>query len=140
MLRKNSLSNPYCEVALPMAKEKYPLSQFINLVHRIEQESFLHKYRRWTGNDDFEHHYHIAIPSIQKSLYLNLSWKRESEGTAKFIGLFRLNMEELLSEGYIRKDGSSKVRLRICHGSDNILYIQTKSGKPALAIGTLGSN
>ncbi|MEA3470556.1 MAG: hypothetical protein U9R24_02445 [Thermodesulfobacteriota bacterium] len=120
-----------------MPKEHYPLSQFRHLASRIDQESFLYKYRRWTGNDDFEHHYHIAIPITQKILYLNLSWKRNSSSNAQFIGIFRLDMENLLSEGYIRKDGGDKVRLRICHGNDNILYIQTRSGKPALAIGKL---
>ncbi len=137
MLQIINLSNLHCEVAPFMSKEHYPLSQFSHLARRLEQESFLHRYRRWTGNDDFEHHYHIAIPSTQKTLYLNLSWKRTSSSNPEFIGIFRLNMENLLSEGYIRKDGNDKVRLRICHGSDNVLYVQTKSGKPALAIGTL---
>ena len=132
-----NITNLHCEVAPLMSKEHYPLSQFRHLAHRIEQESFLHKYRRWTGNDDFEHHYHIAIPSTQKILYLNLSWKRNSNSSAHFVGIFRLDMENLLSEGYIRKDSTDKVRLRICHGNDYVLYIQTKSGKPALAIGTL---
>jgi hypothetical protein len=120
-----------------MSKESYPLSQFRHLVSRIDQESFLHRYRHWIGNDDFEHHYHIAIPKNQETLYLNLSWKKKSDSPAEFIGMFRLDMQELFSEGYIREDGKDKVRLRIYHGSDDILYIQTRSGKPALAIGKL---
>jgi hypothetical protein len=50
-----------------------------------------------------------------------------------------LNIGGLLSEGYIRMNAKDKVRMRICHCRDDILYIQTKSGKPALAIGMLRS-
>jgi len=120
-----------------MRKEKYPLLQFKHLVSRVEQASFLQKHRHWTGNDEIDHHYHIAVPLTQDPLYLNLFWKRGRDESAAFVGTFRLNIGELLSEGYIRQDGKDKVRLRICHCRDDLLYIQTKSGKPALAIGTL---
>jgi hypothetical protein len=123
-----------------MKKETYPLSQFKHLVSRIEQTSFLQKHRHWTGNDDTDHHYHIAIPRCQDPLYLHLFWKRGSDKTAQFVGTFKLNTQSLLSEGYIREDGKENLRLRIVHGSDDLLYIQTKSGKPALAIGNIPGN
>jgi len=120
-----------------MSRLTYPLTQFKHLVRRIEQPSFLHKHRRWVGNDDTDHHYHIAIPYRQEPVYIHLYWKRGTPEAAEFIGTYKLSVDALLKEGYIRKDGRDKVRVRICHGNDDLLYIQTRSGKPALAIGTL---
>ena len=125
------------EVVTGMSRHTYPLTQFKHLVHRIEQPSFLHTHRRWVGNDDIDHHYHIAIPYRQDPVYIHLYWKRGTAEVAEFIGTYRFNVDALLTEGYIRKDGRGKVRVRICHGSDDLLYIQTRSGNPALAIGML---
>jgi len=122
------------EVSPGMKKDIYPLLQFRHLVSRIDQASLLQKHRRWTGNDDTDHHYHIAIPTDNDPLYLHLFWRRKSAAPAEFIGTYVLNIKGLLSEGYIRKDGVKNVRLRICHSDDDLLYIQTKSGKPSLAI------
>ncbi|MBN2284422.1 MAG: hypothetical protein JXO48_11085 [Deltaproteobacteria bacterium] len=120
-----------------MIRDRYPLPQFGHLAQRVQQGSLLQKNRHWTGNDDFEHHYHIAVPLDHDPLYLHLSWKRHADGAAEFIGIFKLHIGTLLQEGYIRQEGGGKVRLRIFHGSDDVLYIQTRSGKPALAIGEL---
>jgi hypothetical protein len=122
-----------------MGKEKYPLSQFKHLVTRIEQVSLLQKHRNWTGNDDTDHHYHIAIPRNRDPLFLHLFWKRGKRSATEFVGTYKLHVGALLSEGYIRADGDDNVRVRICHSSDDLLYIQTKSGKPALAIAELSN-
>lgn len=122
-----------------MGKEKYPLSQFKHLVTRIEQVSLLQKHRSWTGNDDTDHHYHIAVPRSHDPLFLHLFWKRGKSSASEFIGTYKFNVGALLSEGYIRTDGENTVRVRICHSSDGLLYIQTKSGKPALAIAELSN-
>jgi len=123
-----------------MSRGQYPLLQFKYLVSRIEQESFLQRHRNWVGNDATDHHYHIAISCNEDPLYLRLFWKRGRQEPVEFVGTYELHMTALLSEGYIRKDGEDKVRLRICHCSDDLLYIQTRSGKPALAIGMLSGN
>ncbi len=130
---------PAVEVWRGMKKDIYPLSQFRHLVSRIDQTSLLQKHRRWTGNDDTDHHYHIAVPVDDDPIYLHLFWKRGSAAPVEFVGTYTFNIKGLLSEGYIRDDGINKVRLRICHSDDGLLYIQTKSGKPALAIGRLPS-
>lgn len=123
-----------------MRKEKYPLSQFKHLVNRIKQESLLQRTRQWTGNDEIYHYYHEAIPRKEDPLYLSLSWKRKSDEPGEYIGTFKMNIEALLSKGYIRAEGEKNVRLRIYHGEDDLFYIQTKSGEPALAIGELSGN
>jgi len=120
-----------------MRRERYPLDQFSHLATRIEQGSLLQKNRHWTGNDEVERHYHIVVPRRQDPLYLHLSWKDETTARPRFIGSFALHLGPLLSEGYIRAENDDTLRIRIAHGSDNLLYIQTKSGKPALAIGEM---
>ena len=131
---------PMVEVRRGMKKDIYPLSQFKHLVRRIDQPSLLQKHRRWTGNYDTDHHYHIAIPVDNDPLYFHLFWRRGSIAPAEFVGTYTINIKGLLSEGYIREDGINKVRLRICHSDDNLLYVQTKSGKPSLAIGRFPSS
>jgi hypothetical protein len=118
-----------------MRKEDYPLFQFRRLVRRIEQGLLLEHFRHWTGNDEKDHHYHILLPVTGKPVYLNLFWKKGAEAPVHHIGSFELHLKALLSEGYIRSEKEGKVRLRICRLEDGLLYIQKKSGKPALAIG-----
>ncbi len=118
-----------------MRRERYPLDQFSHLATRIEQGSLLQKNRHWTGNDEFERHYHIVVPRWQDPLYLHLSWKEGTTARPRFIGSYALHLGTLLSEGYIRAENDNTLRIRIVHGSDNLLYIQRRSGKPALAIG-----
>lgn len=118
-----------------MNRDRYPLDQFSHLVTRIEQGSLLQKNRHWTGNDECERHYHIVVPRREDPLYLHLSWKAAATARPRFVGSFALHLGSLLSEGYIRAEDGDTLRIRIVHGSDGLLYIQTKSGKPSLAIG-----
>lgn len=120
-----------------MKKDIYPLSQFRHLVSRVDQTTLLQKYRRWTGNDDTDRHYHIAVPIDDDPLHINLFWRRGNSAPVEFVGTYILNVKRLLSEGYVREDGMNKVRVRICHSDDHLLYVQKRSGKPALAIGRL---
>ena len=120
-----------------MVQEKYPLAQFRHIVERIDQGSLLHRNRHWIGNDDTDWNYLITLPRDEDPIYVELSWKRGGEAHPEFVGIFKFFIAALLSEGYIRQFDSKNVRLRIVHCPDGMLYIQTKSGKPALAIGEL---
>ncbi|MBN2568317.1 MAG: hypothetical protein JXB42_02685 [Deltaproteobacteria bacterium] len=120
-----------------MAIEKYPLKQFRYLVCRVGQKSLVPRTRHWVGNDEIYTYYHEAVPRAEDPLYLNLSWKKSADASAETVGLYRINIEALLSRGFIRAEGADKIRLRICHLEDGLLYIQVKSGEPALAIGFL---
>jgi hypothetical protein len=120
-----------------MVQEKYPLAQFRHIVERIDQGSLLHRTRRWIGNDDTDWNYLITLPPGDDPLYVELSWKHAADAHPEFVGIFKFFIAALLSEGYVRQLGGGNVRLRIVHCPDGVLYIQTKSGKPALAIGEL---
>jgi len=120
-----------------MAMDKYPLKQFRHLACRVGQKSLVPRTRHWVGNDEIYPYYHEAVPRTEDPLYLNLSWKKSADAPAEPVGLYRINIEALLSRGFIRAEGTDKIRLRICHLEDGLLYIQVKSGEPALAIGSL---
>lgn len=120
-----------------MVHEKYPLAQFHHIVERIDQGSLLHRNRHWIGNDETDWNYLITLPLGEDPMYVEISWKHTSESHPEFVGIFKFYINALLSEGYIRQLGSGNVRMRIVHCPDGVLYIQTKSGKPALAIGEL---
>ncbi len=120
-----------------MVTNRYPLQQFRHLVCRVGQKSLVPRTRHWVGNDGIYPYYHEAIPRKEDPLYLNLSWKRKDDAPVENVGLFRMSIEALLSRGFIRAEGKDKARLRICHMEDDLIYIQAKSGEPALAIGTL---
>ena len=48
-------------------------------------------------------------------------------------------MQALLEAGFIRKDTKpGHVRLRFFHDTDDIIYIETSSGKPRLPVGKVG--
>ena len=120
-----------------MVQEKYPLAQFRHIVERVDQGSLLHRSRHWIGNDDTDRNYLITLPRDEDPIYVELSWKRSAEARPEFVGIFKFFIAALMSENYIRQCGVGNVRLRIVHCPDGVLYIQTKSGKPALAIGEL---
>jgi hypothetical protein len=117
--------------------DRYPLKQFRHLVCRVEQKSLVPRTRQWVGNDDIYPYYHEAVPRTEDPLYLSLSWKKNGDSPAEPVGLYRISMGALLTRGFIRAEGKNKVRLRICHMEDDVIYIQVKSGEPALAIGAL---
>lgn len=120
-----------------MVTYRYPLKQFRHLVCRVGQKSLVPRTRQWVGNDEIYPYYHEAVPLAEDPLYLNLSWKRSSDSPAEPVGLYRICTGALLARGFIRAEGKNKVRLRICHMEDDLIYIQVKSGEPALAIGAL---
>lgn len=120
-----------------MVADRYPLKQFRHLVCRVGQKSLVPRTRHWVGNDEIYPYYHEAVPRAEDPLYLNLSWRRRGDSPAEPVGLYRISIEALLARGFIRAEGKDKVRLRICHMEDDLLYIQVKSGEPALAIGAL---
>jgi len=120
-----------------MVTEGYPLQQFRHLVCRVGQKSLVPRTRHWVGNDDIYPYYHEAVPRTEDPLYLHLAWKGSGDMSARPVGLYRIHLEGLLARGFVRAEGTDRVRLRICHLEDDLLYIQAKSGEPALAIGVL---
>jgi len=88
-------------------------------------------------------HWHAKVKLSEHPYYLELYWRRTDTDLAdpKPIGVFRLDLNGLLRNGYIRldksgQDGTSSVRLRFYRADDGSIYVQTKQGKPKLLIST----
>lgn len=93
--------------------------------------------RRWTLRDDNHGHHHGVVSLSKSPLYLDPSWRRTASDPLKKVGTFRLDLAELLPDGYIRYDplGSSgpHVRLRIVR-ADGHFYVQVNDLGPRVLL------
>ena len=82
------------------------------------------------------HHHSKGVKLSESPLYLNLNWRRNRGGSVRHVGVFRLDLNKLLRDGYIRfekTDGpAASVRLRIFRADDGKFFVQTKAAGPAL--------
>jgi hypothetical protein len=89
---------------------------------------------RWTFRADNDGHYHRIVSLSKSPLYLKLHWRRTKTDAVKPVGVFRLDLDGLLREGYIRHEpkGShgSEVRVRIVRHDDGSFYVQTNRDGP----------
>jgi hypothetical protein len=75
---------------------------------------------------------------LEKQLaIIQLSWKHHDEATPRAVGVFSLNLQHLLDDGYVRRDGEG-VRLRFARKDDGVIYVQSRNGGPAVAVGEVG--
>src|SRR6516225_11159929 len=59
--------------------------------------------REWNGRDDICNHYFGRVPLTERVVTLTLNWKRDKLSRPELVGRFRLDMDELVSRGYVRK-------------------------------------
>ena len=89
--------------------------------------------------DDNAQHHHGVVRLGRRALYLELHWKAASDAAEQLVGRYRLHLPELLAAGYVRfereNEKGSDVRLRVYRGADGVIFIQTRSDAPGLAIG-----
>jgi len=100
--------------------------------------------RRWNQRADYRcaggSHWHSRGVRLSESpLYLELNWHKTAADPVQRVGFFRLDLNGLLRNGYIRLDkpdrhGAACVRLRVFRADDGSFYVQTKQGKPKLFI------
>lgn len=113
---------------------------FCEAVHEIPRGAAR---RRWTLRADYRcaggsHHHAKGVKLSESPLYLDLNWKRTRIGSVRRLGIFRLDLNGLLRDGFIRpeSEGSycSDVRLKIFRADDGCFYVQTRQGEPKLFI------
>lgn len=111
-----------------------------HFVRRVPSEQATSIRRDWTGNDESAKSHHGKLPLSESPLRLRLSWKKSPKDSARLVGIFDLDLKQLLKAGYIRYEpkSTSEVRLRFYHGSDNLVYIQVNAKEPGLPIGRVG--
>lgn len=122
-----------------MSAESYPTADMHQLVRRIADEVASDIRRDWTGNDESARNHHGKVPLTESPLRLRLSWKKGPTDSAHLIGIFDLDLKQLLKAGYIRYEpkSQSEVRLRFYHHWDNVIYIQVNSKGKGLPIGRM---
>jgi 5-methylcytosine-specific restriction endonuclease McrA len=95
-----------------------------------ERHWTLHTYYRCAGGS----HWHAKLKLSESPLYLELHWRRDRFGSVRRLGVFRLDLNGLLRDGFIRSEKSGEndpcVRLRVFRADDGIFYVQTKQRGP----------
>ena len=120
-----------------MSAESYPPTDKSHLFRRVSNEEASNIRRDWTGNDESKRNHNGHVPLSESPLRLRLSWKKSPNDSARLVGIFDLDLKQLLRGGYIRydADSESEVRLRFYHDWDNLIYIEAKSNEPRLPLG-----
>lgn len=106
------------------------------LVQQIEEAVLPRRHRRWTGNDASRREHHACVPLAPTPIYMRLSWRKDNKSRPVHLADLRLDLQGLLAEGYVRRDGAGHVRLRFCHETTGKVFIQTKSVGPRLVVGS----
>jgi hypothetical protein len=107
------------------------------LVRQVESAPAGVKPLQLTLRDDNAQHYHRRVRLIKSPVYIKLAWRANAKSQVHSLGLFRLDLRQLLSAGYIRPDGAhgdDEVRVRFYRANNGMIYLQTKQGAPALAV------
>ena len=90
--------------------------------------------RHWILRAEYSGHHHAKVPLSECPLYLELFWRLTANEQVRRVGLFRLDLNGLLRDGYIRPDPkdsrSPDVRLRIVRDNDGSFYVQTNHHGP----------
>lgn len=95
-------------------------------------------HRRWTLRADNNGHHQGIVSLSESTLYLELDWRPTAADEARQAGVFRLDLNRLLRDGYIRQEpvGShgSDVRVRVFRDDDGSFHLQTNRDGPRLLL------
>lgn len=85
---------------------------------------------RWRGDDEKgANKHHGAIPLRESPVEIELRWRETENSPTKLIGHYRLYLDTLLAQGYIRSDPKpGHVRLQFVH-QGNAISIQHRAEK-----------
>ena len=93
------------------------------------------KHRHWTLRADNRNNFFGKIRLSESPLYLDLDWRQTAKDTAQHVGIFRLDMRELLEGGYIRHTPigtkGDDVLLRIVRSDTGEFFVQTNNSGPS---------
>jgi hypothetical protein len=89
--------------------------------------------REWNFRDDVNQNFFGDIPQNQQIISLTLNWKPDAKSAAKLVGRYRLYLNLLLSEGFVRKSKRG-VSLRFQRTGD-IIEIAIDRESRALVVG-----
>jgi hypothetical protein len=84
--------------------------------------------------------WHEFIPRKESPVDIALTWRTEKNAPPRSIGIYRLNLEELLEADYIRtdkSDGRDGFRVMFVHAKNDCVYLQKDPDSPRLIVGAL---
>jgi hypothetical protein len=89
--------------------------------------------REWNFRDDNNQHFFGDIPETQPVITLTLNWKPNRNSKAKLVGRYKLDLKQLLSEGFARKvDRGFQLRFQ---RTGEIIEIAINGNSPRLVVG-----
>jgi hypothetical protein len=95
---------------------------------RLSPDEVSSSCRRWRGDDEkgaYKHH--GAIPLRESPVDIELRWRETENSPTRLIGQYRLDLDTLLAQGYIRSDPKpGHVRLQFVH-QRNAIYMQHRA-------------
>lgn len=98
-------------------------------------------HRDWVLNDANHRHYHNVVKLSETPLDIRLSWRAAPETAVVLLGCFRLNLPQLLEDGYVRRESEgehiSDLRLRFFRADDGVVHVQARSDSPGLPVAGL---
>jgi hypothetical protein len=100
--------------------------------------------RSWKLRADNHGHHHGRVGLSESPLYLELHWRATAIDAVRPVGIFRLDLDGLFRDGYIRPETSdssgSDVRLRIVRADDGSFYVQANQHGPRLLLPSSASS
>jgi hypothetical protein len=116
---------------------QYPPPNMRHLVQRVEGAGADRFSRDWTGNDTSARQHHSIVSLSEGRLRLRLSWKKSRDDSPRVVGVFDLQLQQLLDKQFVRveKGVENAIRLRFYHDPDGMIYIQVNRKGPKLPIG-----
>jgi hypothetical protein len=95
-------------------------------------------HRTWNANDEKGRKTHHGVVRLSESpLDLRLTWTLGAGHQRRLIGCYRLNLQNLLRDGYVREDREpGTVRLRFVR-EDNGIFVRVREFAPGIRVGTL---
>jgi hypothetical protein len=110
------------------------MSQGADLVDAAPRGERVH---RFTLRYDNQQHYHRCMRMSGAPIYVQLDWRESAASPVKPVGLYRLNLRELLAGGFIRLEHPEKpneVRVRVVRTAMGGFLIQTGRAAPELSL------
>lgn len=118
---------------------EYPNAADASLVRRVDYSR--EPDRRWVLRDDNGRHFHAVVHLDESPLCLALYWKADSAGAERLVGVYEIELGDLLARGFVRRETTrgrdDLVRLRFVRGDDGVVYIQVNRRSPGLAVGVV---
>ena len=99
-----------------------------NICEKVDKVPEGAAHRSWTLRTELGHH-NCCVRLSESPLYLELSWRKTAKDPAHCVGIFRLELKELLRKRYIRPDpindpDSEYVRVNIVLNDKNQFSLQ----------------